>query len=767
MNIFFMFLIFFRVFSTIAVTDTTPNLIRFVNPLVGTKNMGHTFPGATTPFGMVQLSPETNSPQMFIDKKYNPDVYRYCSGYQYDDQYIIGFSHTHFSGTGHSDLGDFLILPLTGKIDLDAIPKNDHNKQLKSAFNHSNEISQPGYYKVKLEDHGIVAELTSSDRVGFHQYTFPESDQSQVVLDLIHNIYQHDDKNIWVFVRVENDSTVTGYRMTTGWGRTRTVYFAMRFSKPFKTYGHKKYDEITYKGFYRRFNESENFPEMAGKNIRAYFTFNTVKDEKIKIKFALSSVSSSGALKNLEKEIPHWDFEKTKAESEAKWDQELSKIQVETIDPDDKIKFYTALYHTMLSPVLYEDIDGSFRGLDQEIHKSDGFTNYTIFSLWDTYRALHPLFNLIHPSRNNNMIKSMLTHHDQSVHKMLPVWSHYANENWCMIGYHSVSTLADAIVKGTTDIDLNRALKACVNTSTVRYFDGLDQYMNMGFVPEDKSVNSVSKTLEYAYDDWCIARIAKKAGKNDIYENYLKRSGSYKNVYDPISGYMRPRMENGQWKEEFDPLDTHGQGFIEGNALNYGLYVPHEIDTLISMMGGKDKFSKHLDMIFTTGLEQKYIEKNEDISRDGIIGAYVHGNEPGHHIPYLYNWTNEPWKTQEKVRMIIDTMYSTGPDGLCGNDDAGQMSAWYIFSVLGFYPVLPGSDQYAMGSPLVKSALLSFENGKKLQIRTIGQSSKNIYVKKAELNGKPVGRNYLLHSELTNGGELIFYMSDKPAKIKK
>ncbi|MBK7094016.1 MAG: GH92 family glycosyl hydrolase [Saprospiraceae bacterium] len=767
MKIIFLLLFFYQIGPAKPVLDTTPNLIQFVNPLIGTKKMGHTFPGATTPFGMVQLSPETNNPPMFIDKKYNPEVYQYCSGYQYDDQYIIGFSHTHFSGTGHSDLGDFLIMPVTGKIDLDSVEKNNPDKQLGSKFHHNTEISQPAYYKVTLEDHSIIAELTATDRVGFHQYTFPQSDEVNIVLDMIHNIYQHEDKNVWVFVRVENDSTVTGYRITTGWGRTRTVYFAMQFSKPFKSYGQKKYDDFTYKGFYRRFNESENFPEMTGKNIRAYFSFSTEKDEKIKIKFALSSVSSSGALKNLEKEIPHWDFEKTKSQSQSKWNQELSKILIETIEPEDKITFYTALYHTMLSPVLYEDTDGSYRGLDQEIHISEGFTNYTIFSLWDTYRALHPLFNIFHPSKNNDMMKSMLAHHDQSVHKMLPVWSHYANENWCMIGYHSVSALADAIVKGTTDIDLNKALAACINTSTVKYYDGLDYYMTWGFVPEDKSANSVSKTLEFAYDDWCIAQIAKKAKNNEVYENYIKRSESYKNVYDKYSGFMRPRLENGQWKEKFDPLDTHGQGFIEGNALNYGLYVPQAIDSMIEMMGGKDKFSKHLDRIFTTVLDEKYIEKNEDITRDGIIGAYVHGNEPGHHIPYLYNWTDEPWKTQERVRMIMNSMYSSEPDGLCGNDDAGQMSAWYIFSALGFYPVLPGSDQYALGSPLVKSALLSFENGKKLKIRTTGQGKNNVYIQRIEFNGKTINRHYLSHAELTDGGELVFYLSDKPVRKKE
>ncbi len=742
-------------------TDTitqNKNFIQFVNPLIGTKNMGHTFPGATAPFGMVQLSPETNQQVMYIDGRYNPDTYKYCSGYQYDDNTIYGFSHTHFSGTGHSDLGDFLVMPTTGKLNLNPGDSRKPKSGFHSQFSHENELAEPGYYKVNLDDYSITAELTASDRVGFHQYTFPKSDSSHIILDLISNIYNYEDKNVWTFVRVENDSLVTGYRQTHGWARTRTVYFAMQFSKPFYQYGHKKYDEVTYNGFYRRFNEEENFPEMAGKNLRAYFDFKTNEDEKIQIKFALSSVSTNGALKNLEAEIQHWNFDQVKTETQQKWNTELSKIEVETETLEQKETFYSAMYHSMLSPIIYEDVDGSYRGLDQNIHQSDGFTNYTIFSLWDTYRALHPLFNIIQPKRNNDMIKSMLAHHDQSVHKMLPVWSHYANENWCMIGYHSVSVIADAIAKGTTDIDLNSALKAAENTSTLSYFDGLDYYMSNGFVPEDKSSSSVSKTLEFAYDDWCISQIALKAGNEKSYSIYQNRAKNYVNVYDPEIGYMRPKLADGTWRSDFSPIDTHGQGFIEGNAWNYGLYVPHEIDNMIAMMGGKNKFSAHLDMIFNTPIEDKFIEKNEDITRDGIIGNYVHGNEPGHHMPYLYNWTNDHWKTQERVRMIMETMYSNKEDGLCGNDDAGQMSAWYVFSALGFYPVTPGSDEYAIGSPMVKKATIKLDNGKTLLIKTVNQGKENVYVEKITINGEELSGTKLKHSDIVNGGEIIFYL---------
>jgi len=736
------------------------NAIDFVRPHIGTKRMGHCYPGATTPFGMVQLSPETNYLSFFKDNQYNAEVYQYCSGYQYQDSVIHGFSHTHFSGTGHSDLGDFLVMPFVGKPNVNPA-QNYMQSTCYSAYSHQEELAKPAYYQVFLKDFGIKAELTATDRVGFHRYTFPKSDSATVLLDFIYNIYNYDGKNVWTFVRVENDSTLTGYRQTSGWGRTRTVYFAARFSKPFVSYFHQKYQAAKYNGFYRKFNEKENFPEFAGENIRAWFHFHTAEKEAILLKFALSSVSSEGAMLNLNTELPHWNFEQTVAESQEKWSRELSKIEAQTETQEQKETFYTALYHSYLSPVLYQDVDGRYRGLDQNIHQAKGFTNYTVFSLWDTYRALHPLFNLIQPKRNNDMVHSMLAHHDQSVHKMLPVWSHYGNENWCMIGYHAVSVLADALVKGTTNADTKRMLQACINTSNVDYFDGVGEYKKLGFVPEDKSGSSVSKTLEYAYNDWCIAQIAKKADNPLEVSRYFQRSENYRNVYDAKIGYMRPKLSNGTWKTDFNELDTHGQGFIEGNALNYGLYVPQALDTMIALMGGKDKFSGHLDFIFKTTLEDKYIEKNEDITRDGLIGAYVHGNEPGHHIPYLYNWTNHPWKTQERVRMIMKTMYSNTPDGLCGNDDAGQMSAWYVFSALGFYPVLPGSDEYAIGSPMVLQAIVHLENGKTITIKTMNQSLENVYVDRVVWNGKEIKNWKLHHSELVKGGELIYYMKKK------
>lgn len=730
--------------------------------MVGTQRMGHTYPGATVPFGMVQLSPETDTIQYEHNGQYNKKVYEYCAGYQYDDTNITGFAHTHFSGTGHSDLGDFLIMPTTGDLQLNPGTQEHPENGYRSRFSHDKEWAEPGYYKVELEEYNITAELTASTRVGFHQYSFPEGESANIILDLSTGIYNYDGKNVWTFVRVENDTLITGYRQTNGWARTRTVYFAMLVDQPISNYGHKKKKSGVYNGFYRKFNEKKNFPEMAGQDITAWLQFDNPKQNKVKIKFALSSVSTDGALKNLQAEVPHWNFDQTKQESNQLWNKELNKIQVKTITPEDKKVFYTSMYHSFLGPVEYQDVDGKYRGLDQNIHQANDFTNYTIFSLWDTYRALHPFFNLVQAERNSDMVESMLAHYDQSVHPMLPVWSHYSNENWCMIGYHSVSVIADAIAKGVYTKDLERALFACANTANYKPYDGIEYYLDYGYVPEDKNGSSVSKTLEYAYDDWTIAQIASKTGNTGIQQEFMKRSKSWKKVYDPISGFMRPKLSDGNFRKNFDPMDTHGQGFIEGNAWNYGLYVPQEPEELIETMGGQKRFTQMLDSLFTMKLDDKYIEATEDITRDGIIGNYVHGNEPGHHIPYLYNWTNSAWKTQERVRMICKTMYLDAPDGLCGNDDCGQMSAWYIFSSLGFYPVCPGSTEYALGSPAVVSAEIDLGNNKTLKIKTKNQSAENVYVKEVLLNNKEIEGLTIDHSQLMEGGELTFIMSKRP-----
>lgn len=743
--------------------QSSANYIQYVNPLIGTQKMGHTFPGATVPFGAVQLSPDTDQQPHNIGGKYNPDAYKYCAGYQYDDETIVGFSHTHFSGTGHSDLGDFLIMPTVGELNLEPGDKNDSSTGFRSKFSHENETAEPNYYKVLLEDDNILAEMTTTTRVGFHQYTFPESDNAHIILDLMHGIYNYDDKNVWTFVRVENDRRIVGYRQTNGWARTRTVYFAMEFSKPFKNYGFKNYEKQDYKGFWRKFDQTKNFPEAAGKQIRAYFDFDTKANEKVQVKFALSPVSTEGAMNNLKTETPDWDFEKVKKAGQNEWNKELGKIAVTADNKGDLINFYTAMYHTFLSPTVYMDTDGKYKGLDQNVHSAKGFTNYTTFSLWDTYRALHPFFNIIQPKRNRDMVNSMLAHYDQSVHKMLPVWSHYANENWCMIGYHSVSVISDAIVKGNIEgVDAKKALDAMAQTARTKYYDGLEFYMELGYVPDDKNSSSVSKTLEYAYDDWAISQAALKVGDRAIHNEFLKRSQNWKNVYDSNVGFMRPKMSDGKFREKFDELNTHNQGFIEGNAWNYSLYVPHNPAELVEKMGGKEKFEKYMDELFTMDLPDEFFADTEDITREGIIGGYVHGNEPAHHAAYLYNWTDAPHKTQERVRMILKHQYKPQPDGLGGNDDCGQMSAWFIFSTLGFYPVAPGNDQYSLGSPAIKTAVLKLENGNTLKIEAENQSDKNVYVRKVLVNGKEINRNYITHSEIINGGTIKFVMSDKP-----
>ncbi|MEO8066353.1 MAG: GH92 family glycosyl hydrolase [Flavobacteriales bacterium] len=741
------------------------DVLRYVDPMIGTQRMGHVYPGASAPFGMVQVSPDTDTIPYAVDGKYNGEVYRTCSGYQYDDSTIVGFSHTHFSGTGHSDLGDILLMPTQGELQLNPGTAAAPQSGFRSVFHHEREEAQPGYYQVMLDDHDIRAELTATTRVGMHRYTFPKLDSAHVILDLVHGIYNHADKNVWTFVRVENDTLVTGYRQTNGWGRTRTVYFAIAFSEPITHYGQQQDPRPTeYRGFWRKFDQTKDFPEMAGKQLRAWFDFDLPPDGRLLVKVALSSVSTEGALKNMQAEVPHWNFERVWLETQFAWRRELERIRIGSKRPEVLTNFYTAMYHACLSPTVYMDVDGQYRGLDQNNHTAQGFTNYTTFSLWDTYRALHPLFNIIQRERSSDFVNSMLAHYDQSAQHMLPIWSHYANENWCMIGYHAVSVIADAQAKGITGFDMEHALDACVATARHRSFEGLGDYMDLGYVPEDKSGASVSKTLEYAYDDWCIARMAERVDRPAIVSEFTKRSLTYTNVFDRASGFMRPRLADGTFVKTFDPLDTHQRGYIEGNAWNYGLYIPHQPDELARMMGGTKRFGEHLDSLFTMRLDDKYFEKTEDITRDGIMGNYVHGNEPSHHVAYLYNYSDRPWMTGFRARQVMDAMYKPKPDGLSGNDDCGQMSAWYIFSAMGFYPMEPGSDRYELGAPVVDRAAIPVDKGKTFTVVARKQGPKNMYVQFASLNGKRLERTYITHAEIMAGGVLEFEMSAKPPK---
>ena len=740
-------------------TQCIASLRDYVNPFVGTQKMGHTFPGACFPFGAVQLSPDTEMIPHNINGVYQPNAYDYCAGYQYDDTTILGFSHTHFSGTGHSDLGDILIMPTTGPLQLDRGTAETPEDGYRSRFSHDREKASPGYYSVMLDDYNILAELTVTPRTGIHRYTFPQG-EGRIIIDLTHGIYNYDGKVLWANLRVENDTTLTGYRITRGWARTNYTYFAIRLSKPIKNYGHRNNENVTYSGFWRRFNVGDNFPEMGGTQITAFFEFDFEANERLEIKVALSSVDALGAIKNLEAESVGKSFDALCSEAKSAWERELSTFTIEG-PYDQKCVFYTALYHVMIHPSLYMDIDGRYRGIDHNIHQAEGFTNYTIFSLWDTFRASHPLMNLIRPHLSRNFVASMLAHYKQSVHKALPVWSHMGNENWCMIGYHGVSVLVDAWIKGVVtaeDLPPSLLLEAMINSSNISYYDGSEAYAQLGYVPLEVTGNAASVTLENAYEDWCIYQFAKSIGNEEIATIYQQRALSYKHIFDPLSGFTRPRYRNGAWKENFDLLDTHGQGFIEGNSWNYSFFVPHDLPGLIEQMGGKAIFERRLDSLFTMHLPDKYFENTEDITRDGLMGNYVHGNEPSHHVPYLYAWTDNPSKAQSRIRTIMDQMYQNKIDGLCGNDDCGQMSAWYIFSAMGFYPVCPGSDQYVIGTPRFPRLTLHMENGKTLTIVAHNINDQNIYIQSIKLNGKPLQGHYLSHGEIMEGGLLEYEM---------
>jgi len=734
----------------------------YVNPMIGTQKMGHTFPGACVPHGIVQLSPDTDTIPHNINGVYQADAYRYCAGYQYDDRTIVGFSHTHLSGTGHSDLGDILIMPVTGEVKTNPGTADNPDSGYRSRFSHDTEKASPGYYEVILDDYGVKAQLTATERVGVHRYCYPAGEDMKFLLDLTHGIYNYDGKVLWANIRVENDTLLTGCRITNGWSRENYTYFAISLSKPIKEYGFVEKEKPKYMGFWRKFDQYHNFPEMAGRKIVANFEFGQDSDNTLEIRVALSAVSTEGAIKNLKAETTGKSFDQLVAQAWDKWNRELDVLEVEG-DEDKKAMLYTSLYHTLINPSVYMDVDGQYRGIDHNIHQANGFTNYTVFSVWDTYRALHPLFNLINRDRSKDIVNSMLAHYEQSVHKALPVWSHMGNENWCMIGYHSVSVLADAIDKGIA-IDKSKAMEAMVNSSNVDYYDGTAEYKKLGYVPFDKNGSGSSITLEYAYDDWTIYNTARKLNISKEADTYKKRAYSYQNVFDPELGFVRGRMSDGSWKKPFDLLNTHGEGFIEGNSWNYSFYVPHDVNGLITQMGGDKTFVNRLDSLFTMHLPDEFFEHTEDVTREGIMGNYVHGNEPSHHIAYLYAWTSQPWRTQYWVREIMNRMYLPTIDGLCGNDDCGQMSAWYIFTSMGFYPVCPGSDQYIFGAPYFPYMKVKVGEGKYLEIVADKVSDNRRYVKSVKLNGKPYNKAYITYDDIKDGGVLTFEMTSSPNK---
>lgn len=751
------------VFSCLAAkADQVDDKISYVNPLIGTEGMGHTFPGACAPFGIVQLSPDTDTIPHNINGVYQGKVYEYCAGYQHTDNTIVGFSHTHLSGTGHSDLGDLLIMPQTGALQLNPGTKDDPDSGYRQRFSHDTEQASPGYYAVKLGDNGVQVQLTATQRVGVHKYTYPQGSDQRIILDLLHGIYNYDGKVLWSTLRVENDTLLTGYRLTDGWARTNYTYFAISFSKPISSYGYQDRKQEKYVGFWRKFDRYHNFPDMAGRSMVAYFNFDPAASSELVVKVAISAVSTEGALKNLVAETAGKSFETICQETHDAWNRELSVIDCYGT-PDQQAMLYTSLYHTMINPSVYMDIDRQYRGVDGNIHIANDFDNYTVFSVWDTYRAEHPLLGLLKPSRNTNMVKSMIHHQQQQALGMLPVWSLMGNEGWCMTGYHAVTVLADAIVKGA-DINKEEAMQAMVQTATNRYFPSVTDYIRLGYAPFDNDDTAASNTLEYSFDDWTIYAAAKTMGNEQVAAEFQQRALNYRNTFDTSIGFASPRYLDGTFKKDLDPYQTYGEGFIEGNSWNFSFHAPQDVFGLMQCMGGEQAFLDKLNALFAMDLPEKYYADNEDITAECLVGGYVHGNEPSHHVPYLYVWTSTPWKTQEWLRTILNKMYRNDIRGLGGNDDCGQMSAWYIFSALGFYPVAPGTDQYVLGAPYMPYMKLKLENGRDVEIKAPNVSDRNRYVQRVRINGQPYSKLYITHSQLTEGCVIEFDMGPKPNK---
>ncbi len=700
----------------------SPRYTDYVNPFIGTGGHGHTYPGASVPFGMVQLSPDTRL-----------TGWDGCSAYHYSDSIIYGFSHTHLSGTGCSDYGDILLMPYTGNVNL-------INTNYASTFNHKNETASPGYYRVQLDKYNVNVELTATKRVGFHKYTFSENNNAGIIIDL-----QHRDDVIESYIEVVSNSEIKGMRRSKAWAEDQYVYFYIKFSKPIASYS-IALDDIV----------KPNTKEGIGKNVKAYFNFKIEKNEAVYAKVGISGVSTDGAYNNLQSEIPDWNFEKVKSNATIEWNKELGKIQVEGGSKEQTTNFYTALYHAMLNPNLYMDVDGQYRGADLKIHQANGYDNYTVFSLWDTYRAEHPLFTIIDQKRTCDFINTFI---NQYVYGgILPVWELSGNETYCMIGYHSVPVIVDAYIKGIVGFDALKAFEAMKHSAELDHL-GLDAYKKFGFIPSEWEAESVSKTLEYAYDDWCIAQMALKLGKKEDYLNYIKRAQYYKNLFDNTTGFMRAKF-NGGWYSPFVPTEVNFN-YTEANAWQYSFYVPQDITGFFDLMGGKLKLENKLDELFSTSNK---VSGREQADITGLIGQYAHGNEPSHHMAYLFSYINKPWKTQQIVRKIMDEMYKPTIDGLCGNEDCGQMSAWYVMSAMGLYSVCPGNEEYAIGTPLFKKVTINLENGKKFIIKADNVLDKNIYIQSATMNGKKYNNCFILHSDIMNGGEIVFTMGETPDK---
>ncbi len=712
------------------------NYTDYVDPYIGTDYHGHVFLGANVPYGAVQLGP-TN----FVKG------WDWCSGYHYSDSVMHGFSHTHLSGTGIGDLGDVLIMPYTGVLMTDAGKQEDISDGYASYYSHEFEKARPGYYQVDLLSYGISVELTASERVGMHRYQFPANEAARMIVDLHAGIGW--DKVTQTNLRKIDNKTYSGYRHSRGWAPDQRLFFAIEISEA-------PGELNLFDGEGKEIDADSDIEVM-----KAVFTFQGTGKKEILLKVGISPVSEENALANIKAEVPHWDFEKVAAEATQKWNRELAKIDVKSSDEARLRTFYTAMYHLMIHPSLFNDANGEYRGTDKEVYPNQGFNNYTVFSLWDTYRAAHPMYTLLDPDRVNDFVKSMLAIYDQQ--GSLPVWHLMGCETGTMVGNHSIPVIADAFLKGIGDFDPNKALDAMIVTANHDDGDGLPYVAELGYVPADKTRESVSKGLEYAVDDWAIAIMAKKLGREDVYREFMKRAGYYRNYYDPSVGFFRGKNYDGSWNEPFHPVFTlHEQGnYTEGNAWQYLWMVPQDPEGLIELLGGDEKFVSRLDSLFLVPSEL-----NEGASPDisGLIGQYAQGNEPSHHTVYLYAYAGQQWKTAEKIRYILDHHYTDKPDGIIGNEDCGQMSAWYIFSSLGFYPVNPSNSVYVFGSPLFGEATINLPNGSKFTVKASDNTRDNVYIQSVKLNGLPYERSYITHADIMKGGVIEFTMGPTPNK---
>ena len=721
-------------FSLTLATLQAGEITKYVNPFIGTGAIdgglsGNNYPGATSPFGMIQLSPDTSEAPNWGD----------ASGYDYNRNTIFGFSHTRLSGTGASDLIDITLMPTS-------------SGRTSSAFTHDEEKARPGYYQVMLKDEGINAELTTTQRNGIHRYQYPAGKDAEIILDMDHSA----DKGSWgrriinSQIRILNDHAVEGYRIITGWAKLRKIYFYMEFSSPILTSTLRDGGRV-----------HENTAVINGTNLHGCFRFGQLNGKPLTCKVALSSVSMENARQNMEQEAPHWDFDRYVAAADADWEKQLGKIEVKGTEVQKEI-FYTALYHTMIQPNTMSDVNGEYMAADYTTRKvANNETHYTTFSLWDTFRASHPLYTLLEPERVTDFVKSMIRQYEY--YGYLPIWQLWGQDNYCMIGNHSIPVIADAILKGIPGIDMEKAYEAVYNSSVTSHpnspFEVWEKY---GFMPENIQTQSVSITLEQAFDDWCVAQLAAKLNKDADYQRFHKRSEYYRNLFHPKTKFFQSKNDKGEWIEPFDPYQYGGNGghpFTEGNAWQYFWYVPHNIQALMELTGGTKAFEQKLDTFFTSTYKSEQMNHNAS----GFVGQYAHGNEPSHHVAYLYNFAGQPWKTQKYVSHILNTLYNNTSSGYAGNDDCGQMSAWYVFSAMGFYPVNPADGRYIIGSPLLDECTLKLAGNKEFRIRTIRKSPEDIYIQSVTLNGKKHKDFFITHQDIMNGGTMVFKMGKKPS----